>query len=280
MRTTLMRPMAGLVLGVSFGVVAIAAMDAIPSASEALQRFRRRGYSGGYGAPPEVPIDNLEYNGRFTFNRIKFTPRYWGGGPYMWGLNLYWNHDYPRAERNLMQILNSVTALEPNLGGGNIYGLDDPELFKYPWAYICEVGYWTMTDEEAENLRSYLLKGGFLIVDDFGGGDYYQFEAMMQRALPGAKLEILDTTHPIFTSFFSIKPEDILNQYYNNRRGAPVVFGIYEDNDPSKRLLVVANYNQDIGESWEFSDTGYIPIELSNNSYKLGVNYIIYGMTH
>ena len=59
-----------------------------------------------------------------------------------------------------------------------------------------------------------------------------------------------------------------------------MIFGIYEDNDPSKRLLAVVNHNQDIGESWEYSNIGYVPVEESNNSYKLGMNYVICSMLH
>ena len=220
----------------------------------------------------------MEYNSRFTFSRMRFTPSQWGWGRQSFGIDLGWNHDYPRAEANLMRMLGSLTMLDPNLGGGNIYELDEPDLFKYPWAYICEVGYWTLTDEEAEKLREFLLKGGFLVVDDMLGYDLTIFEKNFQRVLPGARLEILDTTHPIFNSFFKITREDILSQAYP--MGVPVIFGVYEDNDPSKRLMVIINHNQDIGDSWEWSDTGYIPIELSNNAFKLGINYVVYAMSH
>lgn len=255
------------------------AADGRVEAPEPPQRFGRRGYRG---PPPEVPIDNLDYNGRFTFNRVQFTPSVWSPSRrYMWGLDLYWNHDYPRAEQNLMQIIRHLTVVEPNMEGV-IYRFDDPELFRYPLAYVSEPGVWTMDDDETESLREYVLKGGFLIFDDFQGYDIYNLQEQIQRVLPGARLQILDTTHPIFHSFFDITQEDILNQadvsiYYG--AGDPVIYGVYEDNDPNRRLLMVANHNQDVGESWEFSDSGWIPIELSNNSFKLGVNYVIYSMT-
>ena len=87
---------------------------------------------------------NTPYNGRFTFVRIRFQPSDWGPGRYMWGLDLKWNHDYPRAEAHFMKILQELTTLDPNLDGGNILALDDPELFKYPVAYLCEPGFWTL----------------------------------------------------------------------------------------------------------------------------------------
>ncbi|MFQ5742083.1 MAG: DUF4159 domain-containing protein [Acidobacteriota bacterium] len=241
--------------------------------------WRSRFFGGGGGyAPSDIEYENMPYNGKFTFNRVRFNPSRWGWGPYMWGLDLGWNHDYPRAEKHFMEMLRSLTTIEPNMGGGNIYSLDDPEIFKYPWAYICEVGYWTVNETEAKNLRNYLLKGGFLVVDDLRGYAINVFYEQIQKALPGAELVILDTTNPAFNNFFEITKSDILNQAYTY--GMPVTYGIYEDNDPSKRLMVVINYNQDIGESWEWSDEEYVPIELSNNAYKLGINYVIYGMTH
>jgi hypothetical protein len=111
------------------------------------------------------------------------------------------------------------------------------------------------------------------MVDDMEGDDTQAFYDFIRRAVPGADFTILDTTHPIFNCFFQITPEDILNQYYNYRD--PVIYGVFEDNDPSKRLMAVVNHNQDIGESWEFSNVGYVPIEQANNSYKIGMNYII-----
>ena len=105
---------------------------------------------------PDVPYENFSYNGRFTFVRLKFDPWYWGRGRYAWGLDLKWNHDYPRGESHFTKILSELTHLNPNTHGGNILAIDDPELFKYPWAYVCEVGFWALTDEEATNLRAYL----------------------------------------------------------------------------------------------------------------------------
>ena len=141
--------------------------------------------------------------------------------------------------------------------------LDDPELFKYPVAYIIEVGWWQMTDSEAAGLRDYLHKGGFLIVDDFktrgfgggmGGGGWEVFEDNMRRVLPEARFFDMDPTHPIFHSFFEIDRLDIIPQAYND--GKPVFRGVYEDNDPRKRLVMIVNYNTDVSQFWEWSGTG------------------------
>lgn len=221
---------------------------------------------------------NVAYTGRFTFVRIRYTPLqgFSGGGGYFGG-DQKWDHDYPRAERHLTRILSELTSLDAQTAGTNILKVDDPELFKYPVAYMVEPGFWTLTDDEAESLRNYLLKGGFLIVDDFVGRHWFNFEQRMREVLPTARLVELDIDHPIFHSFFEIESLDVDHPYW---RYKAIFYGVFEDNDPKKRLMVLVNYDADIGESWEWSDTGFIPIELSNEAYKLGVNYIVYAMTH
>ncbi len=223
----------------------------------------------------------MPYDGLITFVRLRFTPSrtgYGGGGGYFGGINYQWDHDYPRADTNLMILVDELTSLDARRGASNIIALDDPDLFKYPVAYMAEPGYWTMTDREAEAMRNYLLKGGFVIFDDFAGG--YAFEnlrAQLQQVFPDGRLQQLDARHPIFHSFFEIDSLNHQHPYY----GVPSYFlGMFEDNDPDKRLLLIANYNNDIGESWEWSNTGFIPIALSNEAYKLGVNYLVYAMTH
>lgn len=217
---------------------------------------------------------NTPYDGRFTFARIKFEPLGGGSG---WRRDLKWDHDFPRAERNLMKILRELSTLEPFMDGGNVFTLDDPELHRFPIAYVSEPGFWTLTDAEAAGMRSYLQKGGFVIFDDFFGEHWMNFESQMLKVLPQARIVRLDASHPIFDSFFHITSLDYRHPYF----GHPSEFyGIFEDNDPSKRLMVIVNYNNDIGDYWEWSDAGFIPIELSNEAYKLGVNYLIYAMTH
>jgi hypothetical protein len=141
---------------------------------------------------------------------------------------------------------------------------------------MAEPGFWTMTDAEAEGFRKYLAKGGFVIFDDFAGPQWFGFETQIRRALPDARLTLLDTSHPIFDSFYRIESLEYEHPYF---RGRSEFYGIFEDNDPAKRLLVIVNYNNDLSEYWEFSDSGQFPIALSNEAYKLGINYVIYGMT-
>jgi hypothetical protein len=234
----------------------------------------------GFGGDQDAEMGgNTAYDGRFVFVRL----RYGGGGLGSFGYRRFsysgWAHDYPRADVHFMKILNEITLLRPRLDGSNILALDDPELGNFPVAYLSEPGGWHPTDSEAEGLSAYLRKGGFVIFDDFDGPrDWNNLEGQMRRVLPDARFFQLDGTHPIFHAFFEIDaPEKFVPPYGT---APPEFHGIFEDNDPTKRLMVIANHNNDVGEYWEFSDTGFMPVDLSNEAYKLGVNYVMYAMTH
>src|SRR5215475_9708068 len=115
---------------------------------------------GDFGGEPET--HNLRYDGRFTFARLRFTNP--PAGYYYKGLPA-WAHGYPDAELNLMKIMNEISVLDPHLDGTNAFALDDPELGRYPIAFMTEGGWWNLTDKEAAAFRAYLLKGGFVIFD-------------------------------------------------------------------------------------------------------------------
>ena len=239
---------------------------------------------GGFGPRGHFSVmPNVAYDGRFTFVRVNYQTApggYWYRG---WPA---WAHGYPLAEQNLMRIMNEVTYLAPHQEEINTVALDNPDLFKYPVAYIIEVGWWQLTDREAAGLRAYLQKGGFVIFDDFkmpgqygpGGGGWENFEANMKRVLPDVRFFDMDASHQIFHCFFEIDDLSIVPQAYN--AGRPIFKGVYEDNDPAKRLIMIINYNTDISQFWEWSGTGLRPVGQTNEAYKLGVNYIVYGLTH
>jgi hypothetical protein len=220
---------------------------------------------------------DLSYDGRFTFVRLRWTSD--GGSFRRGGFSSAWNHDYPRAEQHLSLILRELTALDIRADASLVLTLDDPELFNYPIAFMWEPGFWNLTDREAESFRAYLLKGGFAVFEDFDGAQQWSyFEAQMRRVLPEARFVRLDHTQRIFDSFFRINDIDAIVHPMSGIR--PSYYGLFEDNDPSKRLMVVANYDNDVPEYWEWSGQGIFPFDASNEAYKLGVNYVIYGLTH
>ena len=234
-------------------------------------------FGGGSLRGVEPILPNTPYDGKFTFVRLRYGPPTGYASQ-----RIPWSHDYPNGERKLMRILNEISLLAPHIEETNILALDDPELFKYPLAYLCEPGGWYVTDEEASNFRDYLLKGGFVIVDDFRPFHWDNFETQMRRVLPDVRFYDLDTTHPIFHAFFEINSLEEIPNYYDKEYngGHPIFRGVFEDNDPKKRLMVAIGYNTDISEYWEWSGTGFKPIDESNEAFKVGVNFFIYGLTH
>ena len=225
-------------------------------------------------------LQDIPYDGGFTFVRLRWTTGTAGSRAASRGMN-FWMHEFPRAEQNLMAILKDFTLIDANIDGSLILTLDDPNLFKYPVALMQEPGYWVMTDNDAGRLRAYLLKGGFLIFNDFEGRQWDNFETQMNRVIPGARWIRMDETHPIFDLFFRIEDIDLPHPNYHHLRGrVPEYFGLFEDNDPDRRLMAIANYNTNLAEYWQLGGIGYFPMEPMTIGFELGVNYMVYGMTH
>lgn len=217
---------------------------------------------------------NAEYDGRFVFARVSYTERM--DFRFGRGSRAAWSHDYPRAERNFLKILDELSTVRVRSDASTILSLDNPELFRFPVIYMAEPGFWSPSETEVLMLRAYLQKGGFMIFDDFAGRDWTNFVAQVQKTLPGAIPLRLDASHPIFDSFYKITNLD----YYHPLQQIPSEFyGVFEDNDPTRRMMMMVNFNNDIAEYWEFSDVGYFPIDLSNEAYKLGINYMIYALS-
>ncbi len=213
-----------------------------------------------------------DYDGSFTFTRIRYSSglRSFGGAS--------WAHDYPAADRNVSAIIDYVTNLRVRLDGTNVVTLDDPRLFDNPIIYVSEPGFWAIRDSEAVNLRHYLLKGGFVIFDDFDGDDQWNnMAAQMAKALPDHKFLDIGPEHPIFHSFFDVSGLDVPHPGIRVR---PIYRAIFENNDPSRRMIALANHNNDIAEYWEWSAEGLYNPDPTNNAYRLGVNYIVYQLTH
>ena len=237
-------------------------------------------------SPSAVQDGNTTYNGKFVFARLRHTDRGGFGGGFRGRGYGYcngppWQHDYPCAEHSLMAILSNATAVKPGSETGNVIDVGDPELMRYPIAYLSHPDEWRMSDDEAKNIREYLLKGGFIIFDDFPAGrcGWRCFDEQMKAVLPEHQAYELDASHPIFHSYFDF---DSLVGLYGSEYGSNVAFyGYFEDNDPKKRLLAIVNFNNDLGENWEYVDQGFsLVAEAAGESFKFGVNYIVYGLTH
>jgi hypothetical protein len=228
-------------------------------------------------APPPPQFQRsytVPYDGKFTFTRIRYASgrsrRGWGGSA--------WNHDYPMADLNMQTMLNEFTAVRATEAdvGSNVYELEDDEIFLNPILYISEPGTWGITPEGAANLREFLLKGGFLIFDDFEEDQWYNMADQMAQALPEGEWVEIGPEHPIFDTFFYVE-----NIYVPHPlvRVTPSYRVIFEDNDPSERIMVLANHNSDLAEYWEYAAQGYFGVDPTNDAFRLGINYIVYGLT-
>jgi hypothetical protein len=204
----------------------------------------------------------------FTFVRVEWQGNTYGfsgraNGP-------LWAHDYPTAEQNFYTAVNALTDL-PLTFENKILTLEDETIFDYPLLYICEVGYWTPGDKEVELLREYLQRGGFLIVDDFRGG--YEWNSFVHQLgrIHSNPPQPLAVEHPVFHCFFDFEQLSDHSPYWGM---IPEFYGLFDADD---RLVGIINYNNDIGDGWEWPETDQ---EFSTEAFKLGINYLIYAMTH
>jgi Domain of unknown function (DUF4159) len=209
---------------------------------------------------------NVKYDDRWAFTRLRYHP------------NSSWNHDYPRADRHLAYIVADISTARVHTEGSNVLDLGDPEIFNHPLVYMSEPGFWDMTDEEAHNLRLYLLKGGLILFDDFEESQWNNMAAQMHRVLPENHWIEIDVSHQIFHSFFELKKINYDHPMYPGM--VPDYKALFENDDPHRRMIALANHNNDLAEYWEWSDTGLFGVDPTNEAYKIGVNYVIYSLTH
>jgi hypothetical protein len=254
-------------------VALLALLLAVGTAAALAQDGRPLDFLGGRREALPEPGPNQPYDGRLTFVRLRYNMGF--------GMRRFeppWAHDYPTADVHMMKILNELTLARPRMDGSNVMSLADPDLHNYPIAYMSEPGFWGMDEDEVKGLRTYLQKGGFMIFDDFRARDWDNLQDQMRLAFPTGQWIELDPSQPVWHSFFEINDPHTMVPPYGDL--PPLFYGLFENNDRNGRLMAVANVNNDLGEYWEFSDTGYAPVDLSNEAYKFGVNYFIYGLTH
>ena len=192
-----------------------------------------------------------------------------------------WAHDYPDADIHMSTILRELSLIRTRElpMGGNVLTFDDPRLLQFPFAYVSEPDEWRVTEAEAVGLRAYLLKGGFVVFDDFFAYEMGNLVAQMSRVFPELRFQRLDGTESVWDSFFRLEP---LSVYLEGPRkyGTPEFWGLFEDNDKDGRMLALANAGADIGDLWEWAAEGWYPVDPTNEAFRLGLNYVVYALTH
>lgn len=196
-----------------------------------------------------------------------------------------WTTDWPKSDLQFNVVLRRLTNIDA-YPFEHAVALDDPQLMRYPYLYILEVGGMALQEAEVRNLREYLLKGGFLMIDDFwGNGAWYNLEENLRLVLPEFVIEELPLEHDYFKSFYEV---DEVLQVPNVNNAAwgqtsecggcdPAVYGIF---DAKRRLMVVINWNTDLGDAWEWAEQPHYPVKYSTYAFEVGVNSIIYSMSH
>ena len=252
----------------------------------------RQGFRGRYRGPlpPEAmrtferylyrPVDPDEVLREFYFTRLAYS-----GHRYMGRAS--WSVDFPKADRQFMiglkRLLDQLDAYDYD----NALRATDPDLFRFPFLYSVEVGYMALSPPEREQLRRYLLAGGFWVIDDFWGSwEWANLERELSELLPEYPIVEIPLDHPIFHCFYDV--EEILQvpNVGNGRYGGPTwerdgytphVRGIFDDHG---RLMVVINWNTDLGDAWEWAEDEWYPVRFSHYAYQMGVNFVVYAMSH
>jgi hypothetical protein len=210
-----------------------------------------------------------------------------GGGNFFPPQGTGWSMDSPGADCKFMGGVRRLTGLSVYPNPNNIEVLDEA-LFRFPYAYVVEPGGMDLTRSEVEQLREYLQRGGFIHADDFWGLDELRnFEFQMKRVFPEYTFEELKTSDKIFHSFFDID-EIIQIPGQGAGCGGGPTYERYDDREArvlglrneQGRLMVVATYNSDLGDAWEYMDLPCYPAKYSGQAYRLGLNFMIYAATH
>ena len=209
---------------------------------------------------------------------------YRSGGSWTEG-NSIWTQDYPRAERHFVLALRRLTRLDVRSVEQPV-NLDDGEVYDWPWLYAVQTGHWQLTDAQAKSLREYLLRGGFFMADDFWGpAEWEIFMQSMRKVFPDRQVVELEDRDPIFHTVYDLDHRYQVASEGSVQRGRSWKCdgctdhwrGIFDDRG---RLMVAITFQSDVGDSWEWADAPYYPEHYAALGIRIGVNYVIYAMTH
>ncbi len=237
-------------------------------------------YSLDIAAAPLMANDDEEEEGEFSFVRLQYNTH---AGSFRFNS---WATDFPAADRNFLKGVARLTHIKINRQP-IIKRLDDKDIFNYPFLYAVEMGrnggvYFSTN--ELNNLREYLLRGGFLFVDDFWGTQQWNlFYDTFKVVFPDREMIVLDRNHEIYHGFYDVDGAQMIPALGNmsNRPESDVEFASnHAILDDDGRIMVLINWNSDIGDGWEHTYHSQYPTKYANLAYQLGINYLIYALTH
>jgi hypothetical protein len=247
-----------------------------------LAQLRER-VSARYESEMQDPVDDPEdaaYQGEFSLGRLRYRSPLDGrrGGYFRWGI------DANKGDRLFLGHLRRVTRVDIS-PVETVVNANSETMFDFPWMFAVSVGDWALTDAEAKQLRQYFDRGGFLMVDDFHNErEWARFMDGMRRIDPGVAVDELDSDDPAFHVVFTMKDRIRVpgaNVAYGSgiERGGEVPHW-RAIRDSRGRMMVAITFNMDVGDGWEFADVPEYPEQFSYEAIRLGVNYVVYAMTH
>ena len=187
-----------------------------------------------------------------------------------------WSHNYSSAEENLGQFIGDATNIDVLSESYRIVDLGSDEVFDYPFALISEPGEMELTEKEVENLREFVERGGFVVMDDFDGPQQLgTMRQQVRRAFPDRDWVPLDISHPIFDTHFELGDLHAMDDYVPG--GYTVYYGMFND---AGDIVMIACHNNDLMNFWDWFDEPGTPIGPATDAFRLGVNYMVYTLTH
>jgi len=259
----------------------------------AIGAFAQRGVFGIREQDDEqMPTHNAE----FHFLRMEYTdlPEYhrsWGYSSRDGVGTGWWLMDWPAADNHFTVGIQRLTRID--IGDPRHMRVTDDRIFDYPWIYVTQTGWWGLTEKETTRLREYLLRGGFLVVDDFWGPEQWEvFQRTMERVFPNQPITDIAQSDSVMHVLYDIQEKDLTFipgsrhlrqgpggsvQIYQPPGTSPAWRAMY---DTKNRMVVAINFNTDVADAWEFADVPYYPEKMTTLAYRYGINYVIYSMTH
>ena len=187
-----------------------------------------------------------------------------------------WSHNYPYSEIHLNEFVENATRIDVEPESYQLLDLGSDEIFDHPFTYISEPGEMDLSPEEAHNLREYIRRGGFLLIDDFDGAlQLSNFQAQMRMVFPERGFSAMTIEEPIFDLVFQL--EDLLATADYNPGREPVFMSLVND---AGDVASVACFNNDLANFWDRIDRGSYPLRPSADAFRMGINFIVYAMTH
>ncbi len=229
---------------------------------------------------PQDANEKTEY----AFARLQY-PSYGRGPGGIWAMRGNWTIDYPKADRQFVQGLRRLTRVHTR-SVEQVVNLETDEIYNWPWVYVVEPGHWELTDKQVKRLRDFLLRGGFLMTDDFHGTmEWGIFMESMSKVFPDRPVVDIDNRDPIFHVLYNLEERGQVPGVVTFGTGHPYEYdgieakwrGIYDDKG---RIMVAICHNMDLGDAWEWADNPNYPEKYASLAYRIGINYIMYAMTH